>query len=522
MSDTPQNQDEIQTLNEAEPSTEAGASTVTANDANGSKATKQQENQKFHHYTDTDYQHRLKTGIFERRWTLAKAGFLASTKLAASAARSCLKSPEQRQAQISQELTRQANYLVTEIGKLKGSIVKIGQLLALWGEHYLPSEVTTALHQLEDSSAPLEWSVIEACLRSALGPTRFAEFDFDPQPVGAASFGQVHRATRISDGQVVCFKIQYPGVSDSIEADLVILNRLLKVTRMVKFSRDFDQWMGEVKSLLRNEVDYDLELATTQRFFHYLHNDGHYRVPEVFPEYSSRTILCSTFEPGEGINTEAVKNLPQSRRDRIAANCIELFWREVFEWGEMQTDPNFGNYFVRIDPEGHNDLLILLDFGAVHRFDTKVLCCGHLLILGTYHNRPEWVTAAIKHLGFLHPNTPQRVFDDFFTLCRMALEPFLTETSPFHNEQGQYHWMKSNLINRLLAFASHNALSRAFSIPPKELMHISRKIMGAYTLMGLLNAQFNATDVLKPFVMNVEAETLINDLESSQCENHGK
>ncbi len=33
-------------------------------------------------------------------------------------------------------MSEQANYLVSEIGKLKGSIVKIGQMMALYGEHF--------------------------------------------------------------------------------------------------------------------------------------------------------------------------------------------------------------------------------------------------------------------------------------------------------------------------------------------------------------------------------------------------
>jgi predicted unusual protein kinase regulating ubiquinone biosynthesis (AarF/ABC1/UbiB family) len=460
-------------------------------------------------------QQRVKTGSFERRWTLAKAGLLAGSRLAARAARSYWHTPEARQAEISAELTKQANYLVREIGKLKGSIVKIGQLMALWGEHYLPKEVTTALHQLEDQSAPLAWPIIEACLRNALGPDKFKEFDFDPVPVGAASFGQVHRGRRRSDDKNICFKIQYPGVADSIEADLAIMHRLLRMTRMIKFSRDFEQWMSEVSDLLRNEVDYDLEMTTTRRFYDYLKHDPIYHVPETFPEYSSRTILASSFESGCGINSTAVKNLSQARKNKLAIASLDLFWREIFEWGEMQTDPNFGNYFVRIDPEGERDELVLLDFGAVHRFDQRILKCGHLLIAGTFLGRPDLVGEAIRKLGFLHPQTNQRVYGDFYKLCRLALEPFLPDRSEFHDPAGNYHWLESNLINRILSFASQNALSTSFQVPPKELMYISRKVIGAYTLMGLLDAKVNNEISLRPFIETLDVDSLSESIEAS-------
>jgi predicted unusual protein kinase regulating ubiquinone biosynthesis (AarF/ABC1/UbiB family) len=460
-------------------------------------------------------QDRVKTGSFERRWTLAKAGLLAGTRLAARAARSYWHTPADRQAEISAELSKQANYLVSEIGKLKGSIVKIGQLMALWGEHYLPEEVTTALHQLEDQSTPLAWPIIEACLRNTLGPTKFQEFEFDPIPVGAASFGQVHRAKRLSDGRDICFKIQYPGVADSIEADLAIMTRLLRMTRMIKFSRDFEQWMSEVTTLLRNEVDYDLEMITTQRFYDYIKGHKVYHVPEVFPEYSSRTILSSSFEEGVGINSPEVKSLSQARKNALAMASLALFWREIFEWGEMQTDPNFGNYFVRIDSTGTQDELVLLDFGAVHRFDAKILRCGHLLIAATYLGKPELVEKAIRKLRFLHPQTNKRVYGDFYKLCRLALEPFLPEKGEYHDEAGNYHWLSSNLINRILSFASQNALSTSFQVPPKELMYISRKVIGAYTLMGLLDAQVDNELSLRPYIEALDISALEREVDSS-------
>lgn len=493
-----------------DPTNTAGANTVDVNSVSGDAAydAPPKQDPKLNAAQAQPCQDRVKTGSFERRWTLAKAGLLAGTRLAARAARSYWHPPEDRQAEISAELSKQANYLVSEIGKLKGSIVKIGQLMALWGEHYLPTEVTTALHQLEDQSAPLAWPIIEACLRNSLGPTKFQEFEFDPIPVGAASFGQVHRGRRLSDGRDICFKIQYPGVADSIEADLAIMKRLLRMTRMIKFSRDFDQWISEVTELLRNEVDYDLEMSTTQRFYHYLQDHPTYHVPEVFPEYSSRTILASSFESGVGINSAQVKALPQARKNRLAVASLDLFWREIFDWGEMQTDPNFGNYFVRIDDQNGEDELVLLDFGAVHRFDHRILRCGHLLIAGTFLGRPELVEKAIRKLGFLHPQTNQRVYGDFYQLCRLALEPFLPEKSEFHDENGNYHWLRSNLINRILSFASQNALSTSFQVPPKELMYISRKVIGAYTLMGLLDAQVDNEKSLRPLIAKLELDAL--------------
>ena len=52
-------------------------------------------------------------------------------------------------------MSEQAHLLVKELGELKGSVVKIGQVMALYGEHFLPVEVTEALHTLEDQTIAL-------------------------------------------------------------------------------------------------------------------------------------------------------------------------------------------------------------------------------------------------------------------------------------------------------------------------------------------------------------------------------
>ena len=52
---------------------------------------------------------------------------------------------------------------------------------------------------------------------------KFAEFG--DTPIASASIGQVHAAT-LHDGTKVAVKIQFPGVADSIDADVNNLTRL--------------------------------------------------------------------------------------------------------------------------------------------------------------------------------------------------------------------------------------------------------------------------------------------------------
>src|SRR5690554_2888856 len=118
---------------------------------------------------------RIKTGSFERRLSLTKAGLMAGTRMGMHFTTNIFSSKEAKAERHKQMLSRQARYLVEELGNLKGSVVKIGQMMALYGEHFLPEEVTEALHTLEDRTVALEWPAIEGALRRELGEERRSE-----------------------------------------------------------------------------------------------------------------------------------------------------------------------------------------------------------------------------------------------------------------------------------------------------------------------------------------------------------
>src|SRR5690349_12697569 len=84
----------------------------------------------------------------------------------------------------------QARLLTHELGRLKGSLMKVGQMLALYGEHFLPEEVVAQLKMLNEQSIAVEWKEIDRLIRQRLSPEAVAELKIDPKPLAAASMGQ--------------------------------------------------------------------------------------------------------------------------------------------------------------------------------------------------------------------------------------------------------------------------------------------------------------------------------------------
>ena len=208
----------------------------------------------------------LKTSGFERRMSIAKTSLNIGRRWAGNSVSGMFLNKEARTARNQIFMEEQAHYLAEELGKLKGSVVKIGQMLAIYGEHILPPEITRALQTLNDDTATLAWPKIEVTLRQLLG-TKLNELEVDPVPIGTASLAQVHRATVLATGEQVVLKIQYPGVADAINSDLALFKRLLKVSNIVPQTRALDAWFEEIRDLLHHEVDYEAEAATTERFY---------------------------------------------------------------------------------------------------------------------------------------------------------------------------------------------------------------------------------------------------------------
>ena len=68
------------------------------------------------------------------------------------------------------------------------------------------------------------------------------------------------------------------------------------------------------------------------------------------------------------------------------------------------------------------------------------------------------------------------------------------------DEKSRYDWKKSQLHSRVMQQASKSMASRYFSVPPKEFMFISRKFIGAYTFMTVIDAKTNVRKMIQKFI----------------------
>ena len=406
-------------------------------------------------------------------------------------------------------LQREADRFADTLGELKGSYVKIGQLLALLGEHFLPAPLTRALHRLESQTQPLDWSYIEPVLRSAMG-AELEQLNVDRQALAAASLAQVHRAKHRQTQKDLVLKIQYPDLVGVLDEDFAAVVKMLRLARWVPASKDFDSWLQVLHEQLILEVDYPRELALAQEMADALgansrmaELDIDFHVPAYDAELSSTDVLVMDFVRGKLVTDPSVAALSQKRRNQLGRAMLELFFFEVFDLGLMQADPNFGNYLIG-DRGGR---ITLLDFGSVVRLSRDTQHALADTIAGG--QQKDWVRLerGLTRLGCIDEDSSDYARRTFVAFVEKLLEPLRPpEDLPAEllNERGAYCWADSNLLKRTGRHVAGSVASRDFSIPPGNFALMARKLTGVFTFISVVGAEFNGVDIVDDWLRRWE------------------
>jgi len=442
----------------------------------------------------------LKVRPLERNLALTKLGLGAGTKIAAHSLANIFRGKIERSAANRAFYERQAQILADELGRLKGSAMKAGQMLSLYGQYFLPEEAVAVLSELQDDTPAVPWKQVAPALEKALGRSRLRELEIDTHPLAAASLGQVHRARRISDGSELCVKIQYPGVAAAVDSDVSTISRLMAMTRLVPSGLNLAPVFDELREMLALEIDYASEARFTEYYARELAGDARYVVPQVFREYSTDTVLTTGFETGVSIRHKDVQALSQRRRDRLGRALFDLFLTEFFGWGMVQTDPHFGNYRVRSGPQGR-DQLVLLDFGATRRYRRPFVRAYGEIVAGAVARDRERIFRGSRRIGLAVEGLPDEAFEAFALMCETIVEPFRgpedgAVPKRLLTAQGHYRFGASDLPMRVAQTAARNALSVHFRVPPREIVFLHRRLSGVFVGLAALDAELSLREPL--------------------------
>jgi ubiquinone biosynthesis protein len=246
--------------------------------------------------------------------------------------------------------------------ELGPTFVKLGQVLSTRSD-LIPLIYVREFEKLQEEVIPFSLAEVRQTIREELNDVPERLFlDFDPQPIAAASMGQVHRA-KLATGSKVVVKVQRPGIEQKITADLDILEQLAGVIRLRSKANgtvQIDDALSEMRRMLACERDYTREASHLERFRLQFQDISWTMTPRVYREFSSQRVLTMDYiEGAKPTDVAALEAMGCDRRE-VARRGAELLARQIFEHGFFHGDPHPGN--LRVLPR---NTLCWLDYGLM-------------------------------------------------------------------------------------------------------------------------------------------------------------
>jgi predicted unusual protein kinase regulating ubiquinone biosynthesis (AarF/ABC1/UbiB family) len=294
-----------------------------------------------------------------------------------------------------------AQSLVKMFAGMRGAAMKVGQTLSAVDLGLVPEEVRPQwqeiLSTLQQGAEPVSFKAITKVIESDLGEKLKDLFaDIDPEPVAAASIGQVHKA-ELDDGRVVAVKVQYPGIAEAIHADLQNMRLGLKLLSAIAPGIDTGAIADEIRERISEELDYELEASNHRDMARMYRGHPFVVVPDVVMPLCRERVIVSEFV--EGQRFAAVKDRPQAERNRLGEILCRFYINGPLRHRLLNGDPHPGNSLFLDDGR-----VGFIDFGFFKRLGDREVRQILATDRATYDQDGAALMKVITEMGSLPPN----------------------------------------------------------------------------------------------------------------------
>lgn len=371
-------------------------------------------------------------------------------------------------------------YAMEELGP---AFIKLGQLLATRPD-MVGNEIADDLKLLRDNTPVTPFDEIRKVIEGELGqPLEEVYSEFNEEPLGSASIGQVYKATLKDSGMEVAVKVQKPGIREVIEPDVKILNRLAgTVDKHVTKSRTYNlpAMAKEFERSIFKELNYMEEVKNINKITNNFKEVDYIKIPDVYPEYCTTKLINMELIDGYEVTDLYGKEIEGINNAEIAQYGCQSYLKQVLIDGFFHADPHPGNLFVTRD-----NRLCYIDFGMMgvvnDNFRSNFAQLVLLLLDGNSHH-------LINQLLYMDIITPEQNTDEF----REDVDDLLN--SYIGVDMDQMDGIFDDLMNVMI---SHNI------ILPREFVMIGRGIILIEEAGDKLDPHFNLTGELEKFAKDM-------------------
>jgi len=324
------------------------------------------------------------------RIILSFAGFIFSLKW------------DEWQNQVEQNKGKRATQLRELLTNLGPTFIKVGQALSTRPD-LIRKDFLAELVKLQDQLPPFDNALAYQIIESELDrPIQEVFSELSPNPVAAASLGQVYRGRLIS-GEEVAVKVQRPNLHPVITKDLYLMRWAagwLTPWLPLNLGHDLRLIVDEFGTKLFEEIDYINEGRNAEKFASNFHDHPQVKVPSIYWRYTSNHVL--TLEWINGFKLTDTQSISAAGLDpeTIIQIGVTSGLQQLLEHGFFHADPHPGNLFAV--PDGR---MAYIDFGMMDQLEetTKETLVDALVHL-VNKDYTDLAEDFVK-LGFLAPDT---------------------------------------------------------------------------------------------------------------------
>ena len=367
------------------------------------------------------------------------------------------------------------------LSELKGPAMKLAQITSQWDD-LLPPDLAEELARLQRQAEPMPWPRIQEALVQQYGDIDHYFSHVEQRPFASASMGQVHRATT-HEAETVVLKVQYPGLAEVLESDLIQVRRIMRLGRWFKVPQArLDALFEELAESLRGELDYHAEAAALARYRERYKDDPRLLIPEPLPALSGPHVLAMRYV--EGTPLRELTDADDATRQGIAQTLADWITQELFTYGELHADPHAGNFAA--DAQGR---LVIYDLGAVITVpDARLKAMMQLLDATLKHDAMGMDEALIKMGGRQGQGAPLALYRESAECIAPLFEP------------GEQDFSDVRVHRRLRELTPKVWAAMDRLQPPADTLLLSRALNGHYWNLVRLGARLNMHERTRPLL----------------------